>query len=248
MKQYVIGIAGCANSGKDTIASMINYIFVDGITQASYQRYVVRRVSIDGTFRDRIVHFADTVKDVLSCMYNIPRSYFDDRVYKDEYWYNLTKGEFIKQPVVIGPGYNVINIEHLSDDWSLHDILKTYDELDNVIKLRTLMQYFGTNICRDKMGDDIWVNATMRRAVDVANARRLCIIPDVRFDNEASAIRKLDDSLYGGVIKISRQSDTTATHESEVIDFACNYEIYNDGTLMQLFYKVLDICQQIVLE
>lgn len=248
MKQYVIGIAGCANSGKDTVASMINYIFADGVTQASYQRYVVKRISIDGTFKDRIIHFADPLKDVLSCMYNIPRSYFDDRAYKDEYWYNINKGEFIKQPIVIGEGYNTISIEHLNENCSLHDILNTYDELNNVIKLRTLMQYFGTNICRDKMGYDVWLNATMRRAIDIANTRRLCIISDVRFDNEANAIRKLDDSLYGGVIKISRQSDTTVTHESEIINFSCDYEIDNNGTLMQLFYKVLYICQQIILK
>ena len=246
MKSFIIGIAGCANSGKDTVASMINYIFADGVTQASYQRYVIKHISIDGTFKDRIIHFADPLKDVLSCMYNIPRSYFDDRAYKDKYWYNINKGEFIKQPIVIGKGYNTINIEHLNEDWSLHDILNTYDELNNVIKLRTLMQYFGTNICRNKMGHDVWINATMRRAIDIANTRRLCIISDVRFDNEVEAIQSVSEPLYGGVIKVNRGNNESSEHSSEIIDFTVNFEIDNNGTLMQLFYKVLEICQTLV--
>ena len=73
MKNYVIGIAGQKHSGKDTVASMINYIFAIGISRVSYSDYLIRKASIEYTYKDRIVHFADGLKDVLSIIYNIPR-------------------------------------------------------------------------------------------------------------------------------------------------------------------------------
>ena len=87
MKECIIGIAGHKNSGKDTVASMINYIFVTGITRSNYADYVIRRKSIDISHKDRIIHFADSMKDAMSIIFSIPRSAFDDRVKKDnEYW------------------------------------------------------------------------------------------------------------------------------------------------------------------
>ena len=71
MKKFIIGIAGAKNSGKDTVASMINYIFAVGVTRASYAEYLIKRTSIDNTYKDRIVHFADGLKDILSNLYNI---------------------------------------------------------------------------------------------------------------------------------------------------------------------------------
>ena len=54
MKKFIIGIAGAKNSGKDTVASMINYIFAVGVTRASYAEYLIKRTSIDNTYKDRI--------------------------------------------------------------------------------------------------------------------------------------------------------------------------------------------------
>ena len=102
MKECIIGIAGHKNSGKDTVASMINYIFVTGITRSNYADYVIRRKSIDISHKDRIIHFADSMKDAMSIIFSIPRSAFDDRVKKDnEYWdyFNrkfITFGEVIR--------------------------------------------------------------------------------------------------------------------------------------------------------
>lgn len=61
---------------------MINYIFVTGITRSNYADYVIRRKSIDISHKDRIIHFADSMKDAMSIIFSIPRSAFDDRVKK----------------------------------------------------------------------------------------------------------------------------------------------------------------------
>ena len=250
MKSFIIGIAGAKNSGKDTIASMINYIFAVGVTKAKYSDWILKRVSYDETYKDRIIHFADNLKDCLSIIYNIPREYFDNRQFKDEMYYSFNTKKFINKYVInqYKGGHNIITNEILKYS-SIKEELETYNELNNVITLRTLMQYFGTEVCRNNLGDKIWINSSITKMISVANARRLCIVPDVRFTNEAAAIQRLHDFPYGQVVRINRSTDNIEErdyHDSEIIAFSTNYSITNNGTMVELFFKVLDVCQKII--
>ena len=252
MKSYIIGLAGNKGCGKDTVASMINYIFAVGITKAKYSDWVLKRTSYDETYKDRIVHFADSLKDCLSIIYNIPRQYFDDREYKDNMYYNLRTGEFIHKDKINQRGYHyfVINVETLNHS-SIREKIETYDELFPLITIRTLMQYFGTEVCRNNLGRDIWVRSSISKIVEVAANRRLCVVPDVRFTNEAAVIHRDIPSLYGRVVRITRSTNNTGErdyHDSEIIAFSTDYSIANNGTMDELFFKVLDICQKIILQ
>ena len=245
MKECIIGVAGRKNSGKDTVASMINYIFATGITRSNYANYVIQRKSIDISHKDRIIHFADSMKDAMSIIFSIPRSTFDDRVKKDnEYWdyFNrkfITFGEVIRNK-------NYYIVDNIIDNNLSNIIQRSITKQQNLyIKLRLLMQYFGTDICRNYIDNNIWINSTMSKVINIAITRTLCIIPDVRFANEANAIRNNDKLLYGGLIKINRDDQYLDKHDSECIDFDVDFKIDNNGNLMQLFYKVLEICQKI---
>lgn len=241
MKNILIGIAGLANSGKDTVASMINYIHHVGVTKATYSDWLTHQVYYDINLKKRIIHFADPLKDCLSIIYNIPREYFDDREKKDEEFYLLNEGRFVK-PDMFRNKYHEITIDHLKEN-SLNDLL--HDTVHNVgIKIRTLMQYFGTNICRNNLHENIWIRSVIYKAAEIAENSGICIIPDVRFSNEADAI--IFHSFYGGVIKVNRKSNNKTQHESENIDFQCSDEIDNNGTKMQLFYKVLELYKQLI--
>lgn len=253
MNNYIIGIAGNKNAGKDTIANMINYIFKRGVTKASYADWALQKAKLYN-MQDRIIHFADANKDILSILFPIDRIYFDSRKYKDELYYNLTTGSFVDSIIAeYDKRYRVITIDMLKEH-SLNYIIKhndsNYNTKYDAIKLRTLLQYFGTEICRNQLGDDIWINTTMNKATRIAVSRRVCIIADVRFTNEADRIRCVNDlPLYGRVVKIVRNADKTdsnSKHESEQGINNYDYLIENNGSLMQLFYKVLDIIQQII--
>lgn len=250
MKSFIIGIAGAKNSGKDTIASMINYIFAIGVTRATYGDYLIKKVKIDNTNADRIVHFADNMKDVMSIIFGIPRCTFNDRQKKDNAYWDYFNKTFVSFADVIRDNDALVihNTDELYYTNPLSEIIKfaIKEHKHLYIKVRTLMQYFGTDICRYFLDEDIWIRSAMVKIANVAAARRLCIIPDVRFANEAEAIRFVDSPLYGGVIKVNRDSDDSSKHSSEIIDFTVDFEIDNDGTLMQLFYKVLGICQTLV--
>ena len=245
MKNFVIGIAGAKNSGKDTVASMINYIFAAGVSKAKYQDWVIKQAVYDNEYKDRIIHFADPIKDILSIMFNIPRKYFDDRIYKDVYWYNIRAGYFANIDKNRITSEVLLTIKDLEKGFTIPQLIDNYDGKHVYVKLRTLMQYFATNICKSYFGEDIWVRSAMSKIVDVAESRRLCIVPDVRFANEAEAIMTDSDSLYGVVIMLKRDNNVKPEHCSEVIDFKCDFEIDNNSNLFQLFYKVLNICQML---
>lgn len=241
---YIIGIAGQANSGKDTIADMLNYIFLVGIAKANYVQYMARKKAIIITHGSRIIHFADPLKDVISILYGIERQLLNERDYKNFYWYCLDTGQFCTtQEANYVKNPNFIEWEQLYIN-SLKDCIKP--KYFNYIKIRTLLQYIGTDLCRLNLDNDIWVKATMRKAVDIAEAKKLCIIPDVRFPNEAAAIHKdSNSSLYGGIIKVNRDVPQIE-YSSEIIDFDIDYTIENNGTLANLFYKVLQIVNVIM--
>ena len=231
---------------------MINYIFAVGITKAKYSDWVLKRASYDETYKDRIVHFADNLKDCLSIIYGIPRYAFDDRKMKDEMYYSLTTGNFIDKRGIDqnDTGFCVLTNEILKHS-SIKDELDTYDELHHVITIRTLMQYFATEVCRENLGHNIWIKSAIGKITDAAISRRLCIVPDVRFTNEAAAIHFDNPSLYGRVIRINRNTDNIGErdyHDSEIIAFSTDYSINNNGSISELFFNVLDVCQKIILK
>lgn len=250
MKSFIIGIAGAKNSGKDTIASMINYIFAVGVTRATYGDYLIKKVKIDNTNADRVVHFADNMKDAMSIIFGIPRCTFNDRQKKDNAYWDYFNKTFVSFADVIrdNDAFVIHDTDELYYTKPLSEMIKSAMEEHRhlYIKIRTLMQYFGTDICRYFLDEDIWIRSTMVKVANIADARRLCIIPDVRFANEADAIRFVSSPLYGEVIKVNRNNDDNSKHSSEIMNFTTDFEIDNDSTLLILFYKVLEICQKII--
>lgn len=250
MKPCIIGIAGKANSGKDTIASMINYIVTVGLSQAKYADWITKRISNDKLHGNRIIHFADKLKDVVSIMFSIPRHHLDDRKYKDELYWSLTSKCFIDYNLLSSTAKThtyIIDIKDLNK-FTLKEVIDNVKNYDNVfIKVRTLLQYIGNNIGRDIISENIWIDSTIKNAINIASCEHVCIISDIRYENEANAIFN-NALLYGGLIKIIRDKNTEVTDsniESEKINFKTDYIVYNKSTLANTFYQVLNICQQI---
>lgn len=72
---------------------------------------------------------------------------------------------------------------------------------------REFLQYFGTDICR-YIKPDIWIESCIGRMQE--SGTELAIVPDIRFPNEADAIKKAG----GRVIRLTR-SPHEDEHESE---------------------------------
>lgn len=244
-KPIIIGIAGAKQSGKTTVASMINYMLTNGLAKADY--YIWRNVQEHYINKDVVINFADRLKDICSEIFNIPRDAFDSTHYKDECVYSITLCKFIKRDKLNADYHHEITINDLRKNnlnLMVTRIKFNSDTKANVISLRTIMQYIGTEIYRNLISDTIWVDLTIAKANKIADYG-YCIIGDVRFRNEADAIRH---SLYGGtIIKLVRDTGRNDSHESEIIDVKEDYLIENNSNLMSLFYKVLTILKEIVL-
>ena len=105
---------------------------------------------------------------------------------------------------------------------------------------RSFMQQFGTNACRNILDDDIWINS-MFAGIDKENI----IISDVRFINEAAAIK----DRGGIIIKVQRDCVENMNHQSETeIDDICpdyildnNYDFEHLNEGIKLILKDLKL-------
>ena len=117
------------------------------------------------------------------------------------------------------------------------------------------MQYVGTNLLRNQLHPEIWVNSLMSEykakwvptgdsvaEEDVSLEKKYpnWIITDMRFPNELEAVKK-----RGGItIRVNRNLEESKNqHESETeLDNAeFDYVIDNNGTIEELIEKVREI-------
>ena len=106
------------------------------------------------------------------------------------------------------------------------------------IKIRTLLQYIGTDIGKQLIDNSLWTKLIANTISTKATKYRLCIIPDVRFRDETEMIKKLG----GIIIKINRNTENNDNdkHISECID--------NNGTKFNLFYNIFNIINTVYRE
>lgn len=230
-KVTIVGIKGFKGSGKDTVASMISYILHDGIMKATYDKWLFFHKNGFVENNEIIIHFADKLKDDIAAFCGIDRKLLDRQDIKEENYYNFKTGIVstnIKDADRVINNIGEFNYDNLSSLLSLNN--------NNIsIKIRVLLQYYGTNIIRNHFWKEAFIRYTMNKAFDIKNSKGQCIIADARFEDECMAIK-----YYGGkIIRVDRRINND-NHESEQIKISQDdYVIDNIGTLVGLFYKVL---------
>lgn len=234
-KVTIVGIKGFKGNGKDTVASMISYILHDGIMKANYDTWLLYHKNGFVENGEIIIHFADKLKDDIATFCNIDRKLLDRQDIKEENYYNFKTGIVstnIKDTDIVINNIWEINYDNLSTLLLLNTNVS--------IKIRVLLQYYGTNVIRNHFWHNAFINYTMNKAFDIRNSKGQCIIADTRFENdECEAIKQCG----GMIIRVDRKSDNDNhdSHESEQITInKDDYVIDNTGTLVGLFYKVLN--------
>lgn len=234
-KVTIVGIKGFKGSGKDTVASMISYILHDGIMKATYDKWLFFHKNGFVENNEIIIHFADKLKDDISEFCGIDRKLLDKQEIKENYYYNFKTG-------IVST--NIKDVFYVVDN--CNDAILKYNDLagylvlysNNIsIKIRVLLQYYGTNVIRNHFWHKAFINYTMNKAFDIRNSKGQCIIADARFENdECKAIKQCG----GMIIRVDRKFNNNDNHESEQIKISQDdYVIDNTGTLVGLFYKVL---------
>lgn len=243
--KFIIAFTGKANAGKDTCGSIVNYISKVGVSKANYEEW--KRLHNSGKLNNSF-HFATNVKKCLSIMFGIEEKYFDNREYKDKKYYCIEEHRFIDKNALDTRKYEEITIEHLREHTLKNSIynLSCFGK-KAIITLRTLMQYFATEIGRNQLMENIWIYSTISNIrAYLERSNKVAAITDLRFYGEAEAIQKQDCITY--IIRVNRpDKEESFNHISEQGDFDVNYTIDNTSSLMALFYKVIKMYQELII-
>ena len=130
-------------------------------------------------------------------------------------------------------------VMHLDEAVDMHD----WEWAKRNTDARRLLQVFGTEVGRGMFGENVWVDMAMRDL----NYDDKIVISDVRFPNEAHAIKKLGGSVW----RINRRElGAVNRHSSEhaMDNYMFDHVIYNDGTLDDMVDKVFDSCVMMGIE
>lgn len=106
---------------------------------------------------------------------------------------------------------------------------------DNIAEVRELLQRTGTEAGRGVIGENVWIDATLRRLRSGIPA----VITDVRFPSDADAVRRLG----GVVVRVNRPGvGPKNSHASETAldGYAFDWWIENDSTVEVLHARVRD--------
>lgn len=127
-----------------------------------------------------------------------------------------------------GKGFKPLKvaIDLLGETW---ESLKDHKNGD----VRGLLQRLGTEVGREMFDQDLWVKQAINRIEDGAKV----VVSDVRFENEAEAIK----NLGGLVFRIERGGvGPTSSHKSETSleDYSFDAVVTNDGDIKSLHTKL----------
>ena len=209
----IIGIAGHAGVGKDTVGHMLL-----NLTNPYIWSWEIKK-------------FAAKLKEMAAILLGVDPIRFEDIEYKNSYlpshWdYWTVKGEsFISE--------NRFSSE--KDAQMLVDYFGEGEVIYNQMTVRELLQDLGTEAVRDVVHPNTWVNALLNDYEESQD----WIITDVRFPNEVERIRELG----GKIIFVDDGKTRIINHESErplepaYIDAA----IKNYGTLQALQGQVEEL-------
>lgn len=252
----IIAISGKLNSGKDSVAKIIQGLDAglkesvildclnspDGDSWLTESKWETRR-------------FADKLKDTVCMWIGCTREQLEDRKFKEaplgEEWACWEYKTSNSAPLRFTMDKETARMEG-SWNWGKREMTP-----------RLMMQLLGTDCGRKIIHPNIWVNALFAdykatkdvigesciNAEDVDIYYPDWIIPDMRFPNEAQAVKD-----RGGIlIRINRPSESTRIlsdaeqHPSELaLDHYQNwdYVINNDETLEDLLEKVKSILKK----
>lgn len=232
----LIGISGKIGSGKDLIASIIQYLICldKGILKdhhKKFENFKICPVSNELQSGWKIKKFADAPKEIVCILLGCTREQLESQKFKNsdlpEYLcrYNVYKTPKSKMPLRANISHDELQWLHNIDKWEIKKTVKT---------VRDLLIYLANDVFRDTIGQNIWVNTLFNQYRTSCNFDKNLpkntnwIITDVRYQNEADYIKN-----KGGIlIRINRWVDELIPKEkvSEMSKKVGIYGIYSDGS------------------
>ena len=261
----IIGISGKKQSGKDTVAKIIQGFDIwkkNLILQTEYslsnvfvRAYVLNRINIYVSSW-QVKKFASTLKEIVSILTGFKVEDLEKEEIKNTNLflsYKLLNKKANTFEIFASMEDLVERLNHLRtiylDIYSAEEVNDLFVQETISVTPRLLLQTIGTDIVRT-INPNIWVNKLMNDYFSYADAisgtseiKKLYpnwCITDVRFPNEVKAIKEKN----GIIIRINRETDYVSNHSSEIAldnyeDF--DYTIDNNNCIDCLIEKVKEI-------
>lgn len=122
--------------------------------------------------------------------------------------------------------------------WYVQDVIDTYGwdgykNTDFGLEIRRLLQRLGTEAGRETLWDSIWVDAAFAGAQEGDKI----VVTDVRFPNEAQAIKDMGGEIWR-VVRDGVGPANSHASETSLDDWEFDGKLINDGTLYQWHNEV----------
>lgn len=211
----LIAISGRANSGKDTVAGII-------------QDLTSPLPLMEHPFQ--IHKFADALKDCTCRILGCTREQLEDREYKEK---------------ELGVEWDAWQYDFTGELATKEQVEKSGELTQNFFKYRPmtprlLMQLLGTDCGRQILHPNLWVNSTFAKYKPSDS----WILTDCRFENEASAVKARGGvviRIERGKLDLNVHESESALDSYSEFD----YVIYNDGSIDDLVVKVRDMLNEL---
>jgi hypothetical protein len=201
----IVAFSGVKFSGKDTAAEGL-------IRVHKFQR----------------LGLADKLKDICSDVFNIPREHMDDPFMKEVPF---------TVAISIGPVHIDTLLRTLKRDGYDFEFYDTYTLLcknfmgTSLTTIRDVLQTVGTDICRNHIQDDIWLDYVKK---NILTHDGDLVITDARFQNEREFLKKLGAVLVL-IVRPGYENKSTHISENQLGD-PSDYDVVavNDSTVTAL--------------
>ena len=246
----LIGISGKAGAGKDLVGVIIQYlVHTEGIINKEYwEKFKSNSPFNQIVFSGYVIKkFADKLKVIVCLLIGCTRQQLEDREFKEkelgEEWWYWSNTALNICPKEYGTFPNKMYKTKKEADKARNLYTLDRHNLSHIVKPtpRILLQQIGTDLFRNQLHPNTWVNATFANYQD-----NNWIITDMRFPNELEAIKKRNGitiRINRGLIERTGKMIQEPEHISETaLDNAkFDYVIENDGTIEELIEQVKKI-------
>ena len=248
----LLGISGELNSGKDTVGKMVQYYFSKQnhnpfSLNECLNGYVKNADSID--IENKFLHgylktqslieikkYSAKLKQMLTILVGCELEDWESQEFKNTVMPDWLQGE--ETVTLVTNGY------------------KTYPKRKTNRTYRWLIQNVGTEFFRNGINQEVWINALfseylperlhhyyaaeyvdMETEIDFSTKLPNWLITDVRFINEADAIKRRDGFIVK-VIRNKEQSNSIHSSETELSKIKADFIITNFSGLVELYSQV----------
>lgn len=224
----IIGISGKKGSGKDTVAEIIRYLVAqqrapgnpilndDFESALSFARENSKWAETFWEGSWEIRRFADELKKIAASILGVPVEQLEDRSFKNQdlgdRWakWIVQHKEFPERYMIFAEEAGAVDYLSLMS----MELQQDYELREQRMTPRKFMQQLGTEAGRQIIHPNIWVNATLSNYrwegtwSEIGERKYQAdfpryIIPDVRFENEADAIKNRN----GLIVRVNRLTE-----------------------------------------